>query len=82
MKKIDATYKKLLESQEQLEFAIAQIDKQLSPFIRFNFTILHQTDGFVVLHEEESDVALLKSCINIIREKGRLSYEDYIKICI
>ena len=83
MKSVDVAYKKLKESHDKYQFAIKEMTKELTPFIDFPFSVFYQSsDGFIVLHNEESYNAPLKYCLPFIREKGKLSYEDYIRICI
>ena len=40
------------------------------------------SDGWAIVHLETADVAPLRECIEIIQEKGVLSYDDFDSLTI
>lgn len=78
MKKINS--KKLLTARSKYENEIQNLERELSDFIDFDFSIFHQaSDGLVILRADTIENTPLDVCISIINEKGMLSYEDYKK---
>ena len=71
--------KSLYDAHDKLEGIIKKTVLELKPKIEFDdFSIFYQSsDGFVI--EYESMNAPLSRCIDIIKSKGFLSYEDYLE---
>lgn len=73
--------KSLNIAQRNYERVIEMQRVRLSRFVEFEFSIFYQmSDGWVM--ESNAHNAPLGSCIDIIREKGYLNYEDYLKVSI
>ena len=75
-------YKKLCEKHDQYQSAIGSMEYALVDFVEMNdFSIFYQpSDGFVL--EYEANNASLIACITIIKEKGFLSIDDYMRLTI
>lgn len=49
--------------------------------VEFEFNIFYQpSDGPIIEHDKK--VAPLGECVKVIKEKGKLTLEDYLRICI
>ena len=73
----------VLKTHTDHKIAIDKLESELKNFIDFEFYVAYQpSDGFVILHEEESHNAPLYKCIDIIKEKGMLTYKDYLREAI
>lgn len=73
MKKI---LNQLSKAQSNYKAAINKAEAEIEDKIDFDFYIMYQpSDGFVVVSDDTN--APLADCLLIIKEKGRLSYEDY-----
>ncbi|SFU77250.1 hypothetical protein SAMN05216480_12333 [Pustulibacterium marinum] len=76
VKKLHAARAKYLSVVSDLEAEI--IDK-----VAFEFSIEYQpSDGFIILHLEDLKNASLESCLEVIYEKGVLTYGDYLRLTI
>jgi hypothetical protein len=83
MKKIYQEYKNLKTIHDKYEAQCSYMNNILSEKIEFDFFVMYQyTDGFVVVHKEDNYNAPLQLCIEIIKEKEVLSFEDYRYLCI
>lgn len=74
----------LQKAQLKLEAAIEAMEDILREKIEFDFSVQFQpSDGFTILEIDNSrNTASLKSCMNIIRKKGKLSVEDFLEITV
>jgi hypothetical protein len=74
--------KQLNSANGKLSAVIQKIERELSDKIEFeDYSIFYQpSDGFVL--EYESHNAPLSLCLDVIKEKGILSFEDYRYLCI
>ena len=80
---MEKTYQNLVLAKYKYDAAIAKIENTLRNKVKFEFAVLfQQSDGFVILHTEETRNAPLSACLDIIKGKGELTYKDYIKECI
>ena len=77
-------YIKLINNaHDKLQKIINNAEENLKDKIEFDFFIMHQpSDGYVVVHKECMHNAPLSLCLLVIKEKGILSYDDYIKYAI
>lgn len=83
MKKATALFNKLERSYNSYMSAIGAMESELVNHCEFedDFSILYQPgDGFVIEHD--SNNASLDDCLEIIKEKGYLSIEDYLDLTI
>jgi hypothetical protein len=75
--------KKLITAKQKYESEIDSYYKKIEQYVEFDFFIMYQpSDGFVIVHSENSHNAPLSICVGIIEDKGKLSYEDYLTECI
>ena len=75
--------KKLIEAKQKYELEIDVLYKKIEKYVEFEFFIMYQpSDGFVIVHKDNSLNARLSKCVEIIELKAKLSYEDYLKKCI
>lgn len=59
--------------------AIGDVEELISDKVEFDFSILFQdSDGFVMLNPDGSYNAPLDKCLEIIKNKGVLTTEDYL----
>ena len=74
---------KLINAKSKYDSELGDVESQLSKFIDFDFSVFYQpSDGFVILAVETCQNAPLSVCIEIINEKGRLTYSDYSGLTI
>jgi len=71
----------LEEVQKTYNDRIELAEVKLHYTIKFPFFIqYHPSDGLCIVHNGTKNVALLKTCFNIIKEKGELLLTDFQKI--
>jgi hypothetical protein len=74
--------KKLIEAQSKYESAIGNAESDFQDKIDFDYSFQWQpSDGWTIV-DGKSNVAPLDSALNIIKQKGKLSHEDFKGICI
>jgi len=75
--------KKLIKAKQKYDLEIDTLYKKIQPYVEFDFFIMYQpSDGFVIVHNENSHNAQLSRCVEIIEDKGKLSYDEYLEECI
>lgn len=73
---------KLNKTLAAYELAVGSMEAALQESVDFDLGIVYQPgDGFCV-NDNDANNAPLDTCIEIINNKGRLSREDYLSICI
>ena len=83
MKNIRKEYLKLIKFHQNYELQCEVLNKILKDKIEFDFFVMYQySDGFVIVHTQDSHNALLRDCLTIIEKKGFLTFDDYILECI
>ena len=74
---------KLSKAQSKYQSAVGDIEVELIDKILFDFTVIYQdSDGWCILNAYTADLAPVQSCLNIIKNKGFLSVEDFKCECI
>ncbi len=74
---------KLINAKSKYDSELGEVERQLSKYIDFDFSVFYQpSDGFVLLAVESCQNAPLSVCIGIINEKGKLTYSDYSSVTI
>ncbi len=80
MEKIEDRLKKLYE---KVEAEIEIAERQIRNKVKFDFSIVHQIgDGVCILNNDTDQVAPLDDCMRIIRENGKLTFQDFNKYSI
>ena len=70
LKALEAAYHKY-------QTAIGVMEAKIADKVEFEFSIFWQPgDGFVIADDEMGN-GMFDKCLEIIEQKGRLSYEDY-----
>ncbi len=73
----------LNKAESKYNDAIGEIEKQLDDKIKFEFSIIYQSsDGFCILDNNLGFLAPINDCLDIIKSKGILTYEDFIHCSI
>jgi len=73
----------LISAHEALQKQIEEIESRLRKYIKFPFFVMYQhSDGFVIVHDETTENAMLRWCVGHINEHSKLTYEDYKKFTI
>ena len=80
-----SAFSKLLKKLEigfsKYETALGAMEKLFSEYVEFDFSIRDiGGDGFVLLDSENAKVANIKTCLEIINKKGKLTQEDLATI--
>lgn len=74
---------KLKGAHRRYQNVIALANKKLRNKVGFPCFVMYQeSDGFVLVDEEDGNNAPLSSCLTVIEQKGFLSLEDYMDIRI
>ena len=72
------TLKKLKIAQVKYEQAIDDARNKISDKVDFNFSVQWQpSDGWTIV-DDNSNVAPMEYVLNVIKSKGRLSYNDFL----
>lgn len=80
-----SAFSKLLKKLEfgfsKYETALGAMENLFSEYVEFDFSIRDiGGDGFVLLDSENAKVANIKTCLEIINKKGKLTQEDLATI--
>lgn len=76
-------HKKLMKAQDNLMCLIKQTESELANKIEFSdYSIFYQHSDVVFVIQYNLHNAPLDCCIDIIKDKGKLSLEDYLDACI
>lgn len=71
-------FNKCIIAHNKLVGSISSLERELSKYIEFEFSVFSQSsDGWVLLNTETAQNAILNNCIDVILAKGKLSYEDF-----
>jgi hypothetical protein len=82
-KNINKLVRRVLKTRDDYKSAVERLEYELKDLVEFEFYVIYQpSDGFVILHEEKAHNAPLYKCIDIIKEKGMLTYKDYLREAI
>lgn len=77
--KLETIFKKIEDSHSKYQGEIGRMEAALQDLADFEVAVEYQpSDGFVV-GDEHSNLAGLDKCIEIIRNTGKLSHEDYLE---
>lgn len=69
--------KKMITAQNKYDGTICSVERELSDKVEFDFSIFWQpSDGFVFCDNNGNNSSFI-NCIEIIKEKGCLSFEDF-----
>lgn len=83
MKAVINSYNKLREARRKYDSAVEKIYSLIRDKVEFNCYVIYQPgDGHVLLSEDDSRNAPLLWCLNVIEEKGKLTYDDYLRLTI
>lgn len=75
-------YNKLINAKLKYDSEVCNFENKLSSKIDFEFSIFWQpSDGFVIL-DLFTHNAYLFECLKTIKEFGKLSHDDYLRLCI
>jgi len=75
--------KKLVKAKQAYDKEIENVYRQLEPFVKFDFFVMHQQgDGFVIVDKENNHNARVSCCKIVIERDGFLDYDNYLPECI
>lgn len=76
-------YEKLVKAKSKYDGIVGNLESRLFDKILFDFNIgHHESDGFVVLNIDSSDVAHLEDVLFHLKKYNTLSVEQHKDICI